>query len=653
MKVQNFKSIDDSNEFSLDQVTCLVGKNEAGKTALLEALYKLNPVESDRADFREEEYPVRHLATYRKRREQDPANVLTTTWALEPSETLELEKLLGPDCLLDTKVEITKGYDNVRRWKFNLAEKKIMDNMIQAAKLNASERATVGNPRSTEQLMRVLNSIASPTQKHERLKARLDEAFPEGSAAAVARRALAKRLPHFVFFADYHRLPGRVALKDLQRRKEANELDFSDKVFLALLEMTSTSLKEIESIEQIEKLIRELESIEASLTDEIKRYWSQNRHLEVRFRYDQARPSDPPPLNEGYVFNTRIYNTRHRATVSFEERSHGFIWFFSFLVWFSQVRSQYADNLILLLDEPGLPLHGRAQQDLIRYINERLRPHHQVIYSAHSPFLIDIENIFSLRTVEDVIEIVERDGERTEEVLGTKVGQRILTRERETLFPLQGVLGFDMAQTLFVGPSVVVVEGPTERAFFDWFSRELARRGGQSLDLRWAICPAEGATKISSFVTLFAGRGLQICVLADYHEGQKAMVDRLSESGLLPSNHVLRTSDFTGGSDSDIEDLLGWELYSELINRSLSLDQNHALPTTKPIGAESRIVKIAESHCRLLPPGYSEFDHYKPAELLLTLDIVEISTLPGLEYALGCFQEVFATLNKLLQSGGE
>ena len=47
--IENFKCIEDSTEFSLDQVTCLVGKNEAGKTALLEALYKLNPVESEMA----------------------------------------------------------------------------------------------------------------------------------------------------------------------------------------------------------------------------------------------------------------------------------------------------------------------------------------------------------------------------------------------------------------------------------------------------------------------------------------------------------------------------------------------------------------------------------------------------------------------------
>ncbi len=58
VRFQNFKCIDDSTEFSLGPVTCLVGKNEAGKSATLQALYKLNPVEDDRSKFNElEEYP--------------------------------------------------------------------------------------------------------------------------------------------------------------------------------------------------------------------------------------------------------------------------------------------------------------------------------------------------------------------------------------------------------------------------------------------------------------------------------------------------------------------------------------------------------------------------------------------------------------------
>ncbi len=647
-RVQNFKCVEDSGEFSIDRVTCLIGKNESGKTALLEALYKLSPVETDKADFDEEDFPRRHLSTYRLRQQREPANVLTTTWELDPDDLTKVEEIVGPGALKTTQLVVTKGYDNALRWALALDEAVIVGNLLQGAKLDAPDKPSLSKEDSVKGLLSALKSVETPSDKRSALMKQVTTTFPEGDAEAVVGKALSARLPRFVYFSVYHQLPGRVALDDLKQKKAEAKLQFQDKLFLALLDMTSTGLEDIEGIKELEKLVMELESVEAALTDEIKRFWSQNRHLEVRFRYDHSKSSEPPPFNQGFVFNTRIFNTRHRATVSFEERSHGFIWFFSFLVWFSQVKKQYGDNLVLLLDEPGLPLHGRAQKDLIRYINQRLRPVHQVIYSGHSPFLIDVENIFSLRTVEDVVTTSSGGGESTEEVLGTKVGQRILSRDRDTLFPLQGVLGFDMAQTLFVGPYVVVVEGPTERGFFEWFSRQLAKSKREALDLRWAVCPAEGAGKISSFVTLFAGRDLKIAVFADYHDGQKAMIDRLEQSGLLPTGHVLRTSTYAKQEESDIEDLVGRELYLELVNGSLGLTGSYRLPSAKPEGAQHRVVKEVEAHCSVLPPGFPEFDHYKPVEHLLSLKETEIERLPGLEAALDRFEAVFRDLNALI-----
>ena len=42
-RVTNFRSVEDSGEFTTPHTTCFVGKNEAGKTAVLLALASLNP----------------------------------------------------------------------------------------------------------------------------------------------------------------------------------------------------------------------------------------------------------------------------------------------------------------------------------------------------------------------------------------------------------------------------------------------------------------------------------------------------------------------------------------------------------------------------------------------------------------------------------
>jgi len=646
VRVENFKCVEDSTTFSIDDVTCLVGKNEAGKTALLEALHKLNPASQDEANFNEEEYPRRHLTTYRERQEKEPSPALTTTWELTTTELKAIANEFGDDALTSQEIVISRGYDNVQRWRIPLNEEAIVSHFIEEVRFNAAERSQVGTPTTVSSAIRNLSARDGLSRKQQSLLATLQERFPKEKAGPVLRERLSTFLPVFVYFSNYHALPGRVALTKLRSQSIEGKFKFEDRIFLALLAHTSTCLDDIEELTHLEQLIRELEAVEATLTDEIKEFWSQNRHLEVRFRFDMARPDDPPPFNEGYIFSTRIFNTRHRATVNFAERSHGFVWFFSFLIWFSQVRREYGEKVIILLDEPGLPLHGRAQEDLLRYINERLRPKYQVIYTAHSPFMIDVENIFSLRTVEDVVEESE-DGEDV--VLGTKVGERILSRDEDTLFPLQGILGFNVAQTLFVGPNVLVVEGPTEKAVVDWFSKQLVRRGRDGLDLRWAVCPAEGADKISSFVTLFSGRNLKIAVLMDYHTGQKKKVRQLEESRLLEEDHVLRTDTYTKEDESDIEDLFGRQLYRYLVNHCMGLTGDYVLPEEAEERSPSRIVKEVEAHCALLPPGFSEFYHYKPIEFLLGLSDEDVEGLPGLNDALETFEALFRDLNLLIE----
>jgi predicted ATPase len=126
--------------------------------------------------------------------------------------------------------------------------------------------------------------------------------------------------------------------------------------------------------------------------------------LSVVVKVETARPGDLAPLNAGTIARARIDNNLHRVDTPFSERSAGFVWFFSFLVKFAQVRDDESP-VVLLLDEPGLTLHGKAQADMLRFFKETLAPHHQVIYSTHSPFMVPADDLVSVRVVEDQVEM--------------------------------------------------------------------------------------------------------------------------------------------------------------------------------------------------------------------------------------------------------
>ena len=75
LRIENFKSIEDSTEFTLKPVTCLVGKNESGKSTILQALYKLNPDIQEKGHFDPLlEYPRRYYAEYKERHDIKPDN---------------------------------------------------------------------------------------------------------------------------------------------------------------------------------------------------------------------------------------------------------------------------------------------------------------------------------------------------------------------------------------------------------------------------------------------------------------------------------------------------------------------------------------------------------------------------------------------------
>ena len=405
-----------------------------------------------------------------------------------------------------------------------------------------------------------------------------------------------------------------------------------DGVFLALLSLAGTSLEKVHGAGTFEEFNASLRAVSNQITDQIFTYWSQNKHLDVDIRLDHARTKDKPPFNAGWIFRTRIDNRRHRADTSFDDRSRGFVWFFSFLVWFYQLKQLYGTNLIILLDEPGLSLHSKAQGDLLRYINEQLRPHYQVVYTTHSPFMIDADNLLSARTVEDVVVKDKATGD--EEILGTKVCEDVLSADPDTVSPLQRALDYEITQTLFIGRHTLLVEGESDLLYLKWFSQRLLQAGKAGLDYRWNICVIRGVDRIPGFVSLFRGNGLHVAAVVDMQHGQKNRVDNARKA--LLDHHLLTMDTYAKQKDADIEDVLGREFYVALVNKALNLQAPHELPKTKLETAPSRVAKEAELHAATLPAYYPAFNHFLPAEWLFQHGD-EGAKLPGVVNALsGC-----------------
>jgi len=645
-RVSNFKIVEDSNEFRVDQVTCLVGKNESGKTAILEALYRLNPYDATVAEFDViEEYPRRYLLEYEERHRGRDACVVTTTWELDDADVNAVEKVIGPGTITSRDVQVYKRYhDKGTVWVISIDEAKVIEHVIDAAGLYPEEAERARKCATVAALRKQLHTRLMAATTSERENKAIDKihSFRDQDPRKAAVSAL--RLPTFLYFSDYDLMSGTVALEDLLQRKLADPTQLSpgENIFLAFLNFVGISLEEISSIEKFEPLKARLEAVSNKITHDMAEFWSQNRRLQVLFSLDAAQPADAPPFNRGRILHTRIFNRMHEVSVNFDDRSRGFVWFFSFLVLFSQVRKSFGKNVIILLDEPGLSLHAKAQADLLRYIDERLKPDYQVIYTTHSPFMVDSGNLTGVRTVEDV---VVEDGRGSTQIAGSKVCDFVCTSDRDTTFPLQGALGYEISKNLSVAEYSLIVRSPSDLLYLTGFSEALKNRGRIHLSPRWTVCPAGGVDNVAAFASLFGNRKRQLAVLMDCGLGGENAEDG-GRSQVLREGHVLTLRLYVNKPEADVEDVIGWRNYLTLVNKAYGLVGATELKEEERV--EERVTKAVESKFLTMPSSVAGFNRYTPSEYFLKHRDAVFNAFPEVPQALDRFEGIFRDLNHML-----
>lgn len=646
--VTHFRSVDDCEEFDVDPVTCLVGKNEAGKSALLLALAALNPNKvTPVALDRERDYPRRNLVRYERLHGEAEAKVIETTWELDEALVREIAEDVGAHILTSSAVKVSRRYGKGIEVHAQIDYTTAVKHHCKLFALDASERSVLKSPKTVDGLIEALNGLKSPTQKHEKLRDYLAE---KGNVRSRVDQRVRQALPTFMYVSSYDRMDGAIQIEETLERIANKQIEQDEhrgaRLFVDFLDYAGISINEIIGVPTYETFNALLQAASNDITEQILEYWSQNPDLDVEVTIDQARTGDPPPFNQGTIARARIKNNLHRVDTPFSERSAGFVWFFSFLVKFAQVK-KLGGPIVLLLDEPGLSLHGKAQADLLRFIDDKLALFHQVIYSTHSPFMVPADRLQRVRIVEDKV-----DAKRTpRKSYGTKVTCDVLKVDADTLFPLQGALGYEAIQSLFVGEHTLLVEGPSDILYLKVLSSELKARNRTALDPRWTLCPSGGIDRIMPFVSLFAGKNLHIAVLSDVAQGAKGKVEKMRQSEILQAGHFYTVADFLSQAEADIEDVIDAELYVDIVNRAYALEDPYRI-SAEALSQDTstpRIVKKVEEAFKVMPDTIPMFDHYTPADWLIRNPDVLSDKTGAIERTLSIAEQVFGTVNGLLK----
>ena len=608
VRIQNYRSIDDSGVVPIEEVTCLVGKNESGKTAFLHALHLLNPLNPIRGKVKFDDvmdFPSRRFSSYRKTKDTSPADVVTAVFELTDTELKIIEEDLGVGVLKSREITVAKGYDGRRRYRSSYSAEKAIGHLMAPIEAPAADKEAAQAATTIDELMTALTAISDPHESVTDLIARLESWHDLSLGVYLVDKYLDQWLPRFFYFSDYSTMHGRVSLPDIKAKEAAGHLEEADRTFLSLMRTVDAELTDFEEGD-FEALTRELEGAANGITRDAFTYWRQNPGLRVTIQMSAGNPTDEPPLNRGPIVNLRIYNPRHSVTVPFDERSRGFVWFFSFYAYFSNIDEDPQRSTILLLDEPGLSLHATAQGDVLSFIENKLAPKHQVIYTTHSPFLIDPKRIDRVRTVSDTEDrgtVITADGYKT---------------DIETMFPLQTAISYELARAFVTGPHCLLVGWPSDLVFLQLLNQACQDAGLATLDPRWIVTPVGGADKVSAFASLVGSAKLNVAVLIDGNSRDQQRIKSLPDNGYFLPKALIQLSDFAPGKEADVEDLLDPATYCAILSGAYA----GALPRgeIKPSDLKSRLPRItarAELLFRDNDIAGGRLDRYKVAAYFL------------------------------------
>lgn len=582
-RIQSYRSIRDTGWFIVeDGKTILVGPNEAGKTAVLQALQQLSKPNSVSGLDILRDYPRSEYDDI-KRGAVDPAMVTVAEGHFTPEQ--------------DDLKDLPTGYDKctyvLGRRLDNTAWHRIEGGPVISKYGDLSKdltrlcahvdaRAKDENKTQSSELHELLSNWTESTkiigERAQKLKTQLEKVLPlideddktEGARydklhatcvtainQDVALKYFSEHIPTFVLFNNYFRVRPRIHLAHLDQRIKNNTLDdtqydYGNICLLKLLAFTAEELAAIgntpqpnpgdskglkEYQDKLDSRKYQLNAASVKLTKEIVSVWNPNteRGEASRLRLEV----------DGQYLKV-VVEDELGVEIELDQRSEGFQWLVSFFVVFFAEAAEKHKNAILLLDEPGLHLHGLKQRDFRETIS-RLATNNQTIYTTHSPFLVGPDEL-------DMVRVVDM----TDRKVGTKVHGVLSSVDPAALLPLQEALGYDLAQSLFSQTKNLVLEGLTDYWYMESVTQLLRAAKLAELDERIRLIFANTAGKVAYYATILHAQDLKVAALLDSDMAGDRAAQQDALVYTLGNRKIMRTKDYYSGevTQPEIEDLL-------------------------------------------------------------------------------------------------
>ena len=588
-RIRAFRCIHDSGDVTVGDLAAFVGRNESGKTTILQGLILLNRDEivSD-LDLCDE--MVEELKSEIKVAEGVfELNEHEREFVKEKFPSLDIKRLKifrtnkNPEIQYDFEDgKIGEEQNtNLRSWQSITSD---LQNFIDTIPNHIQERLdtdffqlssppkTIGGFKKDLQIFD--ESIKSVASEEEEVISEWNELYPkilensDGFLNTSERLELEEFIkdnlhPRIVYFSDYKKILGNINLQDYLHGVKSStsgnveyveEFDRVETVrnLFYLAELELDKLEEYQNSPS--KLIKLLNQASKKLTSRLNPAWKgEPIHVELRF-------------NPGNIMSVIISDVHRDGTITntglLNRRAEGFKWTFSFIINFAaETQRSELKEAILLLDEPARNLHPTQQRGISDML-KNLAGTNQVLYATHSPFMIFDYTPGNLLVVE-----LERKNHLS------KIYYEYWKADDATLIPILYGLSRGLVESTVdreIGSNsrpIIIVETMSDTMYLNAFDKFLQDPNISMNPLN--VIPAYNKNSVLPLAIFYRDHGYNTFILLDNDNESKQIAEQLKNNKFSEIQTIFFERE--GKLLQSIEDYMATEDYLYAVNQTYEI----------------------------------------------------------------------------------
>jgi predicted ATP-dependent endonuclease of OLD family len=542
IRIQNFKSIVDTTIEFNDLIYVLAGQNESGKSSILEAIHAFeeNIIDRENLNFDEESNGNTKQSisiTYNTNEE------LFNYFEKECTKLVDENKLksISNFKLFDNeKLSKLKEFTLIRSIDFEDKNQTEFSLEINQQAFNIIKVSIYSQPHQSDDTLTKIVKILIPHINLDNNKKTIIENLWKSCPSIVYFDSVADLLPDEVYIDKLNeKNSGQKGLKAVKNFENIIDIDFIS------LSKKSQALKR-GSIEKINK------SITATFQKDWRQKISGNNQVEICFElsYDES----------GKEKVSFFIKSKDGVYLQPRRRSKGLIWFLS--LWLELKASESLSGIVFLFDEPGQNLHVKACSDMLEVFNNLSKSGHQIIYSTHSPSLIEIDKLHNIGLVINT----EREGTIVEGLTTSKVDT---TYKKDALQPISEAMGLEpLKEFSILSQKNIIIEGLSDFWYYKGMSKILKRQH----DYKFVPGIGVKSTKLYPLISFCIGYGLDWILIMENGENPLQTKKELLESVFFNNddeiNNKVKIIDF-----KEVEDMFTLSDFN-LLDSKININTN-------------------------------------------------------------------------------